>query len=438
MSHSTNLPWLSSLYQLLSDSEALLRHQFGGRPLPEGCGGWLDLGGFCYFLANPPPELAAFTREVVARLPEPPPATKLDEASWNEIVEAARGYVASDGTLFGTSRYQMLDRGWIALLVYALHYQLQPDLIPPFPTHGTFVPGLSKPTIRIALAGDWGAGSGTSASVADAISSLAPDYAVHLGDVYYAGTSDDAPGPYPGWERSRLVDAWPSLPPGRAFALSSNHEMYAGGRGYYLDALRSEQFSAQRGSSHFALTHGPWTVVGLDSAYHSTMDSLFCEGTLGPPDGVQSRWLRQHFDLLSDVDRKVIVLTHHPALKTLGGLPPALSTNPWNALGEQVFGALGGYPTHWYWGHHHAGIAYGQTRRGPTRARCVGHGSIPMGKPSAAVGVEYVAGTLLGPGSPQVRNGFAMLTLGQDGSILEEMFEVDEWGGTHLMWHRAD
>ena len=80
------------------------------------------------------------------------------------------------------------------------------------------------------------------------------DYIVHLGDVYYAGTT--------GEESGNFVDLWPkAYASGNSFTLNSNHEMYYGANGYFKTALGSgAPFAHQKNTSYFALTYGDWVV----------------------------------------------------------------------------------------------------------------------------------------------------------------------------------
>ena len=99
---------------------------------------------------------------------------------------------------------------------------------------------------------------------------------VHLGDVYYAGTSDE--------ELHLFASLWP---PGSfgSFALNSNHEMYSGAKPYFLETLANDKFLKQGGCSYFALENTNWVIVGLDSAYFSNPESMYMDGSLAPAGG---------------------------------------------------------------------------------------------------------------------------------------------------------
>src|SRR5207245_6113755 len=81
-----------------------------------------------------------------------------------------------------------------------------------------------------------------------------------------------------------------------SFALNSNHEMYAGGEGYFRALLADNRFAAQGGLSYFALENNQWLIIGLDTAYFARWSSrLYEKGALAEPrdaDGtVQRDWL---------------------------------------------------------------------------------------------------------------------------------------------------
>lgn len=135
--------------------------------------------------------------------------------------------------------------------------------------------------MKIALVGDWGTGQftdGEALSIMTQIMGHSPDYLIHLGDVYYAGTTGDfLPS---NEEMNNFLNDWPNssqLPAGNSFMLNSNHEMYSGAKGYFNVGLADQRFSQQQGTSYFALQYAGWTILGLDSAYYSP-GAMFMSG----------------------------------------------------------------------------------------------------------------------------------------------------------------
>src|SRR5258706_13696501 len=100
-----------------------------------------------------------------------------------------------------------------------------------YPTTSTR-PGITAipSACKIGVAGDWGTGTESAYGVARELGSHAPDYTIHLGDVYYSGTSQEY--------QDYFLASWPRGTKG-TFALNANHEMYSGGNGYFETALKA-------------------------------------------------------------------------------------------------------------------------------------------------------------------------------------------------------
>ena len=132
----------------------------------------------------------------------------------------------------GTDQYELLDPGWWASVANRLVQERAP-----FISHASLtdfrleIPGDAH---TVAMVGDWGTGLPTSQNIAREMSALRPSLTIHLGDVYYSGTRHEV--------ENRFLPAWPAGAIG-TFALNSNHEMYAGGEGYFQVTLRQPAFS---------------------------------------------------------------------------------------------------------------------------------------------------------------------------------------------------
>src|SRR5262249_37065110 len=130
----------------------------------------------------------------------------------------------------------------------------------------------------IVMAGDFGTGNfgatdSPSTKISKFVPSLDPDITIHLGDVYYAGTT--------GEEAGNLLNF---LPAGSkaSFALNSNHEMLSGGFPYFDQVVGGQIFNRfQSPWSFFALENSNWIIVGLDSAYNANVLKLYADGSLG-------------------------------------------------------------------------------------------------------------------------------------------------------------
>lgn len=274
-------------------------------------------------------------------------------------------YVDSTGRPWRSRKFGTLDPGWLeSFVVYLKHLrdkhgfpQGTPDTIP--------IPD----NVRISIAGDWGTGNwGTatdpaaSTKIISAISSQAPDYTIHLGDVYYSGAKHE--------EKENLIDIWPNGSKG-AFTLNSNHEMYSGGYPYFDDAVGGS-FTMQKGFSYFALENSNWIIVGLDSAYFDR-SVLFHKGTLGAGSS-QVQFLKAQ----TAKGKKIILLSHHNGLKDRKNGTQRKNDPLWSQVMD-CFPA-GTVPAYWFWGHIHTGAVYAQQAAfHNVRCRCIGHGAIPKG-----------------------------------------------------------
>jgi hypothetical protein len=174
--------------------------------------------------------------------------------------------VDAGGAIWGTGKYQQLDPGWLAAAAAWLEHLILGKY--PFPA-GTPTVASIPDELTLAIAGDFGTGNWGTASnpaastkiAATAIPGLTPDLTIHLGDVYYEGSSSE--------ESDKLVKLWPAgSGPATSYTMNSNHELYSGGKPFF-EAVGDPLFSAQKPYSFFALENTNWVIVGLDSAYYS-------------------------------------------------------------------------------------------------------------------------------------------------------------------------
>jgi Calcineurin-like phosphoesterase len=364
----------------------------------------------------------------LARLLRLPPTAITTEMlqEWNTELQGA-GVVDFDGTLLGYAKYE-LDPGWVLALLNCIRLMVGAIVKAPFGSSPAQVQAGSGP-VKVAVIGDWGTGkypdgttNGPAVAVMAQAAALNPDYTIHLGDVYYAGTGTE--------ETDNFLSLWQAGAKG-TFTLNSNHEMYDGGNGYFNQLLTSSLFAPQRGTSYFSLEGDNWIIVGLDSAYYADIFGLFMNGVVADPG--QTAFLKT----CAATGKKVIVMTHHNPISTDG-------TRQYHLLTD-VASALGRAPDFWYWGHIHNAIVYSdQSAADPkTLSRCIGHGAIPFG---SAYGLQdngtdldtvtYFANTPMpNPDKQQqlrVLNGFALLTFDQN-SITEEIY--DQLG--NLAWQQV-
>ena len=336
------------------------------------------------------------------------------------------GKLVSPLDVVGFEQYDILDVGWIkSFLNYLTSKRVD------FPTHLQLPPTTRTISwmpehVTLAIAGDWGTGTEPALSIGGYIAQRNPDYTIHLGDVYYSGLPEE--------ESSKLVELWPAGSRG-SLTLNSNHEMYAGGHGYFGVALRDRKFALQNGLSYFALQNRNWMIIGLDTAYFADTSALYQVGYLasGETNGtVQLDWFRGMIQYAAHADMNVIILTHHDGFD----IDPYANTVTFKNLFDTMTRELQGVKRWWwYWGHVHAGIAYQSitSNQSTVYPRCIGHGGIPW-EPfpdlksihlnDQRVNVEWaeVRTVTDSKGNQRALNGYLMVTLDGD-NITEKLYD---------------
>ncbi|WP_127130587.1 metallophosphoesterase family protein [Pseudoflavitalea rhizosphaerae] len=345
--------------------------------------------------------------------------------------------IYTDGSVLSEEKWATFDQGWLVAVLNMLqsirhnlwyHGEQLPDKAPTVIRLTGATPGL----IKIAVLGDCGTGDYTLQRIMQSIVKENPDYIIHVGDVYYAGTplSNSPNGNYfffPGEEVGCLNNFWPPQYRGRSFTLNSNHEMYSGAIGYFNDALDAANggarslFSAQQGSSYFFLQCGDWTLACLDTAYQSSVTNAFMNGSIGLPSDVQTKAIQQ----LRLNPYRTILFTHHNGFEA--------DCSDVSPLWDQVRTAFGSDPYAWYWGHVHNGIVYNKPIHIPiaspklstqTWARCLGHAALPYGDAANLINKQITwRSTNRKPNSKELYNGWAMLNFTLNNNTVTQIQE---------------
>jgi hypothetical protein len=329
----------------------------------------------------------------------------------------------------GFGSYEEGDPRWIESLINYYKYRSKRANFPaPTPPFTGVTPLIDQSEIKIGIVGDWGTGEKIAKDVIAAMQSHTPDYAIHLGDVYYSGAVDE--------ESLKFIPNWP-FTNGRSYTLNSNHEMYSGGLGYFGKLLTDPKFAAHKGSGYFALTNDQWLIIGLDTAYFS-QSFLYQEGAIYETDltdpqargMVQVNWLKQ--TLQAHPNKRVILMTHHDGFS----IEPSSGKVTRKPLYQQISNLMQSVKDWWwYWGHVHTAIAYRRiffANNTAVTPRCVGHGAIPY-MPFAPdlsrlgggdVAVTWAETDLArDPANPlRAPNGFLLVTL-TGGDLKEEFYD---------------
>jgi hypothetical protein len=248
---------------------------------------------------------------------------------------------------------------------------------------------------RVALISDWATGLEESFNVLRQVAAWEPNVVIHLGDIYYAGTQEEV-------QRTFWMPVQQILRPQETgctvLSLAGNHDLYSGGQAYYalLDQLGQP-------ASYFALINDDWQFLALDTGLngHFLPDRpTFLADT-------ELDWLRAKLDGAGN--RRSILLSHHQLFSAY----EETDGHAFNAaLRPQIEPLLPRVPL-WLWGHEHNFVVY-EPYQG-CRARCIGHGAIPVAYEPMAVRFTDV------PILPK--------TLGQNGAFYSHGYAIVDLDG---------
>jgi hypothetical protein len=273
---------------------------------------------------------------------------------------------------------------------------------------------------RLLLVGDWATGLPRARKVSNAMRVKLEEglgakrdvHVIHLGDVYYSGF---------GYEyKRRFLPHWPVWPEEASmvgsWSLLGNHDMYAGGWGYWNDLLSDPRFAAHDSASHFLLENDHWQIFGLDTAWKEEHGSL---------PGKQLEWLERERVARP---KHTMLLSHHQLFSVYGdeseqlrdAILPTLRENPVDA---------------WFWGHEHRCMVFSEND-GVRYGCCLGHGGVPVYQwheedaeipPPGVYEYRDVLPGLFGL-EPWAVFGFAVVDLDDDSATVRYVNEV---GYTH-------
>ncbi len=150
--------------------------------------------------------------------------------------------------------------------------------------------------------------------------------------------------------------------------LNANHEMYSGGEGYFERALPE----LDQETSYFCLENPYWRMVAIDTGYYArSVPFLELIVNLIKLHRQNRRWLRDVAFADSSDRRPVILLSHHQWFSAFD--------SEYKRVGSQLEPYLDRVLL-WFWGHEHRFAGYAPFGFGDAtvRARCIGHGGMPI------------------------------------------------------------
>ena len=219
-------------------------------------------------------------------------------------------------------------------------------------------------TPRIAILGDWGVGDRAAANLLREVKQQSPNVLIHLGDIYYSGTHDEAAHNF--LDICRLV-LGPTLP---VYTLCGNHDMYSGGNGYYwlLDELGQQ-------ASYFTIRNDQWQIIAMDTG-HNDCNPLTVATNMTSVNANEVTWIKSQ--ITKSAAPRTILVSHHQlfspfgAVGTVGGVKYAYNPSLFDNFKDVVDRV-----EWWFWGHEHTLAVY-EPYIGLRRGRCIGASAVPV------------------------------------------------------------
>lgn len=309
-------------------------------------------------------------------------------------------------------RFSVCDPLWAKVL---LEYRKSEGATIPYrryTAHDDFVESMPNEPLTIAFVSDWGTGTPTARNVLRNIADHRPDIFIHLGDVYYSGTRREM-------DENFLRIVRQLLPQTTVVrALAGNHDLYAGGEGYYwlLDEI-------DQAASYFCLRNDHWQLLAV-GAPPEKADPTNALSSIPIVDEAEVVW-HQH-KLATAGGRKTIMLSHYPLFTASGNIGRTVDKRPL-ALNPVLYDAFCDYLTDidlWLWGHEHNLVAF-DPYLGLEKGRCIGSGAIPvpllwqpyktlpdLALPEGVVEPPHIRHDIqLGHDGDHYHHGYAVLTL---------------------------
>lgn len=220
----------------------------------------------------------------------------------------------------------------------------------------------------VGIVADWGTGEPEALEVLQQVKAHNPQVAIHLGDVYYAGTDYEVKNYFEKpWTEILELNTSKIL----SLALPGNHDLYSGGAPYYnlLDRLAVlNGFAAgTQLASYFCLRNDNWQLIGMDTALHDRLG--------GKPTRLENSEKDWIIDKIQNADgRRTILLSHHQ----LFSANDQFDGKSYNETFYNQLAPVLPQVDLWLWGHEHDLVVFGKYMN-LERGRCIGGSAFPVG-----------------------------------------------------------
>jgi len=278
-------------------------------------------------------------------------------------------------------RFSTCDPLWAeAVTEYVRYFDVDKGKIPYRPSKGPDDPAPLplKENATVALIADWGTGTAEAKALLQRVAAHRPDVLIHLGDVYYSGTTS---------ENARyLLDLVNEVlgrgedNPVPVFNMTGNHDMYSGGGPFYdlLGQLNQPPLAPPgqlQTNSFFSLRSSRWQLLGMDTGLHDS-DVFDVATDMTYLEDSELAWHKNQ--IATAGGRRTILLSHHQLFSAFNQIGPKENADrTMNTHLQSQFGDVLDQVEAWFWGHEHNLEIYAPYA-GLRRGRCIGCAAVPV------------------------------------------------------------
>ena len=339
--------------------------------------------GLC---ADHPAMQAANAHLAVVAHAGPQPLESIAGDCLKMIVEYALALMLGDETWQEqiASEYEdsSCDPGWLSAVADYVTYYWVDRGQPLYNPQGSVYPlpaSASGDSRVVGVLGDWGTGEPVAIAVLESLFSQQPDVIVHVGDVYYAGTEEEAVANFlqPIQQTRALFGVETPV-----YTIPGNHDYYSGGAGFYDKLLPALNPAAPQTSSFFSLENDGWLLQFMDTGYYDH-DLLKVGDDITHLHPAEAAWHQQRIGDAIAAGKNVLLFSHHQLFSPFLNIGPVSGGNEGGAnFNPALLGNFAGFFSSprllgWFWGHEHV-LAIYPPYQDLAAGRLVGDSAFPV------------------------------------------------------------